>query len=210
VSTPKYNQESKISNVSKKALTSVLSSTFSFVIPQATIGASARQTGEQSTSTEKTVNVSRIIQTDIGSVTSWAFHIADPFEQEAGLTLSPEKLPFACFKFQGKMPAPPPQCLNIVISTYWSSLSPCGGSPWMCSDGAPSFSNLCKIITLDVPSDLQGSHIYYADFLVWPKLPNLNPTMCAPGDQVQGSVRNLVAAATVVDTDRTINTVTLT
>ena len=176
------------------------------MIPQATIGASASQTGEQSTSTENTVNVSRIIQTDIGPVTSWAFHIADPFEQEAGLTLSPEKLPFACFKFQRETPAPLPKCLNIEISTYWSFLSPHGGSPWMRSDGAPSFSNLCKIITLDVPSDLQGSHIYDADFLVWPKLSNLNPTMCAPGDQLQGNVGNLVAAATVVDTDRTINT----
>jgi hypothetical protein len=173
----------------------------SFVKAQGAIGASESRTAEQSTDTKKTLNISRIIQTDIGPVNSWAFHIADPFEQEAGLPLPPEKLPFVHIRFHGETRAPPPKYLDVEISTYWSLLSPHGGSSWLSLQSTgPAYSNLCKIITLNLPSDLQGSHIYDADLLVWPKQSDVNPFMCTTEGELQGDVDNLVAAK-VVETD---------
>jgi hypothetical protein len=175
---------------------------FTFVKPQVTVSASASRTTEQSTSTEKTLNISRIIQTAIGSRSSWAFHIADPFEQEVGLPLPPEMLPFVHLEFWGETQAPPPKYLDIEISSYWSVLGPRGRNTWWSlPTSSPTFSNLCKIITLSLPSDLQGSHFYDADLLVWPKQSEFeNPFMCTSAGKIEGGVKNLVLTK-VVETD---------
>jgi len=181
------------------------SAAFSFPKPQGTIGVSGSRTGEQSIATEKTALVSRIIQRDIGPIVSWSFHIADPFDQDTGLTLSSEKHPHAHFEFRGKTPAPPPEYLTLEISTYWSLLS---GSAWLSSKDTPSFSNLCKIITLDLPSHLQGFHKYNAGFLVWPKHSNLGTTMAKlDGDPLEEGVGGLVTTK-FVDTDHDIDSST--
>jgi hypothetical protein len=179
VSTPKYNPQSKISNTTKKTWNSVISGTLAFVKPSGTIGASAGRSAEQSTSTEQTLNISRVIQSDTGPVNSWVFHVADPFEQEGGLSLPSEKLPTMYIEFYGMSPVPPPPThLDVAISTYWSIFShPQGGNAWLSipKTTGPAFSNLCEITSLHLPSDLQGSHVYTADLLVWLKHPDTNP-----------------------------------
>ena len=176
------------------------SASISLVKPLGTIGASGSRTGEQNIATEKTTSISRIIQRSIRDKISWSFHMADPFDQEIGLVLPPEKLPRAHFDFRGKMPAPPLDYLTLVISTYWSVLSPNGGSVWLIPKDTPSFSNLCKIITLDLPQNLQGSHGYDVDLHIWPKHSNLNTTVSSPEGEVEEGVGGLVKAK-VVDTD---------
>ena len=200
--TSKYNPESKVSQTSKKAWSAVASASLSIVKPLGTFAASGSRTGEQSTATEKTSLVSRIIQSDIGPNISWSFHIGNSFDQETGFTLSPEKLPRAHFVFQGKTPVPPPNHLTLEISTYWSVLSPHGGSIWLILEGTPSFSNLCEIITLDLPPNLQGPHCYDADF-VWLKHTNLRTTMTRLEQEAKEGVGGLVKAK-VEDTDHGI------
>lgn len=156
-----------------------------------TIGASGSRTGEQSTATEKTAVISRIIERDIGPNISWSFHIADPFDQHTGLNLSSDKLPRAHFQFFAKNPGPPPEYLPFEISTYWSVLSPRASSAWLNFEDMPSFSNICKIITLDLPSHLQGSHQYIAEFLVWPKHSNLGTTVTKPDGELDEGVEGL-------------------
>ena len=209
VSTSKYNPESKVSHTSKKAWNVLASASLNFLKPQGTIGASGSRTGEQSTATEKTTRISRIIQRDIRQNISWSFHIADPFDQETGVTLSPEKLPRAHFEFLGKTPAPPPDRLTLEILTYWSLLSPHRGGVWLIPEDTPSFSNLCKIITLDLPSNLQGPHKYDADLLVWPKHSNLGATVTSPDadGELEEGVGGLMKVK-VIDTDHDINTST--
>ncbi len=208
VSTSKYNPESKVSSGSKKAWSILGSATLSFPKPQGTIGASGSQTGEKSTAIEKTSLVSRIIQRDIGPTISWSFHIADPFDQDTGLTLSSEKLPRAHFEFRAKNPAPPPKYLTLEISTYWSLLSAhATSSAWLSSEDTPSFSNLCQVVTLDLPSDLQGFHKYNADLLVWPKHSKLGATVTKPGGELEEGVGGLVTTK-VVDTDHHIDSST--
>lgn len=182
------------------------SATLSFAKPQGTIGTSGSRTGEQFTATEKTTLVSRIIQRDIGPNISWSFHILDPYDQVTGLILSSEKLPRAHFEFLAKNPAPPPEDLALEISTYWSLLSPraSNAAAWFSSEDTPSFSNICKVITLDLPSHLQGSHKYVANHLVWPKHSKLGATVTKLDSELEEGVGGLVTTK-VVDTNHEID-----
>ena len=165
LSTPQYNSEAKVSKGVKKAWNNLVSGSLTLLPPKATIGASGGRTGEESINTEKTVNVSRIMYRESSGIILWKFHLVDRFEEESGLALSPEKLPLAHILFGGDEAAPPspPAHLNVEIFTYWSILSS-RGSAW--TGSKPRFSNLCKIISLNLSKDLQGSHLYLSNLLV--------------------------------------------
>jgi hypothetical protein len=168
---PEYNPESKVSNTSKKSWSTRASAALSLLPLKATIGGSGSRTGEQSTNVERTTNISRIIFTNMRGLTRWIYHLIDRFEQNSGLVLSPATLPFARIMFFGHNANPPPPSayLNVEISTYWTVIPPPGGILWgglSSSGNKPRFSNLCKIITLDLPKDLQGSHRYMVNLTV--------------------------------------------
>jgi hypothetical protein len=112
--TLKFPRVSKVTSTSKTGLSGTASSTFAATIaPQPTfgltLGANAAQTRETTTGTEKTTNISRIIQTDMHGAIEWGFHFADPYETEGGMLL--DQLPRADFMFIGdnETPAPPPE-----------------------------------------------------------------------------------------------------
>lgn len=156
--TQKYNQESKASSPTPSTLAMI-----GPIIPQLTVRTGAIRTGGQVTSIEKTV--SRIKQIDISGIAEWTFYITDTF---GGIALSPDKLPHACFKFIGEtdIPAPPPTHMDIKISTFWTL----SGNPWRNLEGTtsskPTYSNICKVVKLEVPSNLRGSQIYDANLKV--------------------------------------------
>ncbi len=195
LSTPEYNPEAKVSKGSKLIKNILASATLSILPPKATVGGNGGRTGEQSTNIERIVNASRIMYTNIRGVTHWTYHLVDRFEQDSGLALSPEKLPFAHITFGGHEATPPPPSayVNVEISTCWTILSPPGGSAWSGSGNKPKFSNLCKIISLDLPKDLQGSHLYIANLLV--QL-DTNPIISTVKREVQGHLGTAIVAET--------------
>ncbi len=199
LSTPQYNPEAKFSKGVKKAWNALASGSLSLLPPKATIGTSGGRTGEESTNTEKTVNISRIMYRESNGIILWKFHLVDRFEQESGLALSPEKLPLAHISFGGDEAAPPspPAHLNVEIFTYWSILSSPRGNAW--TGSKPRFSNLCKIITLNLSKDLQGSHLYLSNLLVQV---DANPIITTAESEVQG----YLGRAIVAETKHTANT----
>ena len=60
-----------------------------------------------------------------GSV-RWGFNIDDGNLQEWGIDMREEVLPTVRFEFVGntKVPAPPPKCMDVVITSYWSLILP--------------------------------------------------------------------------------------
>lgn len=147
-----YNIE--VSSPPKRESSSVIAK----IIHRLRFGAGANHTGGQAASTEATV--SRILQMVMGKA-EWAFHITDPLC--SGIALSPDQLPSAGFKFYGKtdIPAPPPTHMNIKILLLWSLR----GNPlpnFYGTYGKPTYSNICQIVNLEVPSNLRGSQVYDA------------------------------------------------
>jgi len=198
LSTPQYNSEAKVSKGVKKVFNALASASLSLMPPKATMGASAGRGGEESDNTEKVVNISRIMFSEGNGVMLWKFHLVDQFEQDSGLTLSPEKLPLAHIVFGGDEAAPPspPTHLNVEIYTYWSIFS----SPRNAWTGSkPRFSNLCKIITFDLSKDLQGSHLYLSNLLVQV---DANPIVTTVEREVQGHL----GRALVGETEHTAST----
>lgn len=193
LSTPRYNSEAKVLKGVKKAWNTLASGSLTLLPPKATIGTSGGRTGEESSNTEKTVNLSRIMYREGRGVILWKFHFVDQFEQESGLALAPEKLPLVNISFAGPTPATPPsppENLNVEIHTYWSILSS-PGNAW--TGSKPRFSNLCKIITLNLSKDLQGSHLYLSNLLVQV---DANPIITTVKSEVEGSLGRAIVAET--------------
>ncbi len=114
--------------------------------------------------------VARIMQSAMRGVASWDFYFTD-LDQVDEITLSPKELPHACFEFIEKtnIPAPPPKHMDIKISTYWSLLPCHGGNVWLHLANKPAYSNICKIITLKVPSNLRRNQTYHVNLQVQSK-----------------------------------------
>ncbi len=109
-------------------------------------------------------------------VISWGFYIADRFNQGVGKFTPADQLPSACFEFVGDddTPAPPPKSIDVEVSTYWTIL-PRGSENipaniWH-SRNKISYSNICQITSLRIPSNLRGKHNYRSTLHVYPKLP---------------------------------------
>ena len=122
------------------------------------------------------------MQQELYGVVWWGFNIDDLNEQEDGIDMSNDILPAVHFEFTGDsdIPAPPPERMNVEISSCWSIIpqsEPKG--TWIRkvlrltkSSGATqaiSYSNLCQIVTFKtVPSNLPERSRYCADVQVWP------------------------------------------
>jgi hypothetical protein len=153
------------------------------LVPQGKLGGSLTWTNEETTGSEKKRYTSRITQQEVHGVVWWGFNIDDPNEREDGIDMPDDILPAVHFNFVGnsKIPAPPPERMDIVIASYWSIIPRSEPkSTWIRkllhltkSSGntqqAISYSNLLQIVALEtVPSDLPEQSHYNADVQVWP------------------------------------------
>ena len=118
--------------------------------------------GAKSSSHLETRNYgSRITQGDSYGVAWWGFNIDDPYEQEAGKELFLDSLPSAEFEFLGK-DASLPARVHVEVASCWSLISSTENrQSWIQAVIGPakpkdlSYSNLCQIIQLEIPSTLQ-------------------------------------------------------
>lgn len=136
----------------------------SILTKSVTITGSGNRTGESSFSSERKRYNSRIMQQNMEGVVSWGFPVYDRFLQKGGFIIGDR--PTVHFKFVGTsdIPADPPKHTDVEVLTYWSMIhdSDTDGSgsnlPLLLSK-PPSHSNLCKIVTFNIPSNLpQESH----------------------------------------------------
>ncbi|KDR68155.1 hypothetical protein GALMADRAFT_43716, partial [Galerina marginata CBS 339.88] len=136
--------------------------------PQLAMAGSATKTTERTIGLEKKRYTSRITEQHDDGVVEWGFSVDDLHEQERGIDMSDDILPSVCFEFVGdpKTPPPPPERMNIEITSYWSMIPTSGTEnnwihtflniPRTSSDTqAISYSNICQIVALEmVPSAL--------------------------------------------------------
>jgi hypothetical protein len=118
----------------------------------------------------------------------WGFNIDDDNFRKWGIDIQKDLLPAVCFEFVGdtNVPAPPPKCMDIVITSYWSMILPPSDSEpkstWIPkllhffrSTGntqAISYSNLAQITALKADlSNLRESSHYRAKVKVRPAGP---------------------------------------
>lgn len=117
---------------------------------------------EDSFGTEVKTYTSRITQGDRYGAVWWGFSIDDPHDQEAGLKLHhPNTLPRATFEFLDKSGQPPvPKTFDIQVISLWSLIPTTGRNlfHWLrmrtsLSSQSPSYSNLCQVVRLEMPSE---------------------------------------------------------
>jgi len=154
--------------------------------PQGAITGAATKTNEKTTGREKKRYTSRITEQHDDGVVEWGFDVDDLYEQERGIDMSDDILPTVCFEFVGdrKVPPPPPERMDVEISSYWSMIPRSGTeSNWIQtflnvprSSGnaeATSYSNICQIVALEIaPADLQPRSDYRATMHVSPGVPD--------------------------------------
>ena len=122
--------------------------------------------GVESSSYLEMINYgSRITQGDRDGVVWWGFNIDDPYEQEAGKELL-DTLPSAEFEFLGKNASLPAR-LRVEVSSCWSLISSIENrQSWLqaiiglAKPKGLSYSNLCQIVHLEMPSTLLGDCEY--------------------------------------------------
>lgn len=148
--------------------------------PQGTITGAATKTNEATASSEKKRYNSSITERHRDGFILWAFNVDDVNLQERGIDMQGDVLPTVLFDFVGDsdVPAPPPKCMDIVITSYWSMILPKKPkSTWIRrilglikSSGktqTPSYSNLFQVVALKiVPSDLPKLSRYKAEVKV--------------------------------------------
>ena len=116
--------------------------------------------GAESSSYLETRNYgSRITQGDSYGVVWWGFNVDDPHEQEAGKELL-DTLPTAEFEFLGKNASLPAR-VHVEVSSCWSLISSIENrQSWLqalvglAKPKGLSYSNLCQIVRLEIPSML--------------------------------------------------------
>jgi hypothetical protein len=97
--------------------------------PQAVITGTAMNTNEETAGSEKKQYNSSITEYHIDGKVQWGFNINDVNFQKRGVNMPKDVLPTARFKFLGDSnvpapPEPPPKCMDIVITSYWSMILP--------------------------------------------------------------------------------------
>ena len=90
--------------------------------PQAAITGTAMKSNGETTGSEKKHYNSAITEHHSDGNVRWGFNIDDANLQKCGIDMQEDVLPTVCFKFLGdtNIPAPPPKCMDIVITSYWS------------------------------------------------------------------------------------------
>jgi hypothetical protein len=109
---------------------------------------------------------SRITQGDRDGVVWWGFNIDDPHEQEAGKELFLDTLPSAEFEFLGKKASHPAQ-MHLEVTSCWSLISSTENRlSWLqalvglAKAKGLSYSNLCQMVRLEIPSTLLEDYEY--------------------------------------------------
>ena len=94
--------------------------------PQATISGTAKKTNEATVGSEKKRYNSVITEHHSDGNIRWGFKIDDVNLQKWGIYMQEDVLPTVRFKFIGdsNVPAPPPKCMDIAITSYWSMILP--------------------------------------------------------------------------------------
>lgn len=93
--------------------------------PQETITGATTKTNEETTGSEKKKYNSAITEHHGDGIVRWGFKIDDVNFQREGIDLCEDILPTAHFRFVGdsNVPAPPPKCMDIVITSHWLMIS---------------------------------------------------------------------------------------
>lgn len=153
-----------------------------------------------STSTTKKYS-SRITQRDERGRVSWGYSVDDPNEREGGLQLLDSNLPTVEFMFLGNVeeaaPPPPPPTHYIEIASCWSlsdSQAESGMPSWFQFQGAHKstpYYNICQVLALEIPSDLEKSSSYMADLDIGPPCDYVTSRLQLSGQKVkrQGSLK---------------------
>ena len=143
--------------------------------PQAVITGTAMKTYEETAGSERKRYSSAITEHHSDGNVQWGFNIDDVNLQKWGIDMRENVLPTVCFEFIGdsNIPAPPPKCMDIAITSYWSMIIPSQPkSTWIHkllhffkfrSTGntqTTSYSNLFQIVALkaDLSNLLEPSH----------------------------------------------------
>ena len=94
--------------------------------PQGTITGTTTNTNEKTVGFEKKRYNSVITEHHGDGNVRWGFNIDDVNLQKWGIDIQEDVLPTAHFEFVGnsKVPAPPPKCMDVVITSYWSMILP--------------------------------------------------------------------------------------
>ena len=131
---------------------------------------------ESSTTKELKVLNSRIIQEDHDGAISWEFTVDDPYQQEKGLDLKElGTLPSVSCTFIGSSndepPPPAPDLFGVEVMSCWSLISskkkPATLFASLFSFGSSevkplTYSNLCQVMMLNLPSQLSNDSYYKA------------------------------------------------
>jgi hypothetical protein len=141
-------------------------------VPTTTLGltGTTTQTREMSLSSERKQFSSRITQQGRLGVVWWGFNIDDPNEREGGIEISDTTLPSVEFEFLGASDIPPPLPGHVCIevASYWSIIRSSGNDhSWIqkllsTASKTRSYSTLCLVVTLKVPSTLTKRSAYKA------------------------------------------------
>ena len=102
--------------------------------PTGTMTFTATKTNQQMAGSEKIQYNSRITSQYGNGNAWWGFNIDDDNFRNWGIDLQENDLPSVCFEFFGEDedPAPPPECMDIVITSCWSIIPPSGPkSTWI-------------------------------------------------------------------------------
>lgn len=135
---------------------------------------SGTHTNQNTSGSERTRNTSGISQQNMGGVIWWSFSVDDLKAQWEGTEITNEKdLPAVEFEFVGvdDIPASPPDTTEVEVLSYWSILSGENTGNRLKKALAlkmGSYSNICQIIAMHIPSNLTTRCVYVASQNVYP------------------------------------------
>ena len=94
--------------------------------PLATISGTRTKTKEETVGSEKKRYKNAITEHHIDGNIRWGFEIDDVNLRRRGMDMQEDDLPTVRFEFLGdsNVPAPPPKCMDIVITSHWSMAVP--------------------------------------------------------------------------------------
>jgi hypothetical protein len=154
LSTRGVDKETKEINGNKNTLAATIGGSLA-----GTFGAKLAGTWTKETSWSGEVKKfnSRITEFDSRGFVSWGFSIDDPHQRERGILLEEDILPSVGFEFLGDdVPPPPPESLRVEVKSCWSLVSNAKGwvPNWLgpSASKAPSYSVLCQVVVLDIPT----------------------------------------------------------
>ncbi|KAF8816300.1 hypothetical protein BYT27DRAFT_7077478 [Phlegmacium glaucopus] len=145
--------------------------------PQATLMASANRTSEVGSTFERKRYMSRITQQTILGVVWWGSNIDDPYEQEGGIKWGTKfsRLQTSSFWVTQMYQLLPPPRMELEVASYWSIMTNRSHTtswiwrPLSTSSRTPSYSNICQIVALGVPTNLEKRSDYRGTIHVIPR-----------------------------------------